>query len=124
MSLKSRLKVWAGKLKQHVTAIYYVYRDRETPLLTRWLAFLVVAYALSPFDLIPDFIPVIGYLDDLILLPLGCWLVIRSVPDTVWQRSLKKAQTSASLHRFKWMSFIIVLVWISLAAIISYWLFI
>lgn len=124
MSLKSRLKGWAGKLKQHLAAIYYVYRDRETPLLTRWLAFLVVAYALSPIDLIPDFIPVIGYLDDLILLPLGCWLVIRSVPDAVWQRSLKKAQTSATLPRFKWMSFIIVLVWISLAAIISYWLFI
>ncbi len=122
MSLKQRLSGWANSLKQHVTAIYLVYRDPDTPTLTRWLAFLVVAYALSPIDLIPDFIPVIGYLDDLILLPLGCWLVIRSVPDAVWQRSLKQAGDRVALPRFKWMTYVVVLMWVVVALMLSYWL--
>lgn len=124
MSLKQRLSGWADKLKQHITAIYFVYRDPQTPMLTRWLALLVVAYAFSPIDLIPDFIPVIGYLDDLILLPLGCWLVIRTVPDIVWQRSLEKASVRSTLPRFQWMTFVVVMLWIVLAAVIAYWLFV
>jgi uncharacterized membrane protein YkvA (DUF1232 family) len=120
MSLKQRLSGWAKKLKQHITAIYYVYRDPQTPVLTRWLALLVVAYALSPIDLIPDFIPVIGYLDDLILLPLGCWLVIHTVPHGVWQRSLEKTSERSALPRFQWMTFVVVMIWIALAAVIIY----
>lgn len=123
MSLKQRLSNWAFTLKQHITAIYLVYRDPETPVLTRWLALLVVAYALSPIDLIPDFIPVIGYLDDLILLPLGCWLVIRSVPEAVWQRSLAKAGDRSALPQFKWMSFVVILFWLLIAMVAVYWLF-
>jgi len=123
MSLKQRLSNWAYTLKQHITAIYLVYRDPETPVLTRWLALLVVAYALSPIDLIPDFIPVIGYLDDLILLPLGCWLVIHSVPDVVWQRSLAKAGDRSDLPPFKWMSLVVILLWLLIAILAVYWLF-
>ncbi|MTI64552.1 YkvA family protein [Methylophaga sp.] len=123
MSLKQRLSGWADKLKQHIAAIYYVYRDPETPMLTRWLALLVAAYAVSPIDLIPDFIPVIGYLDDLILLPLGCWLVIHSVPDSVWQRSLEKATDRTALPRFQWMPWLVVMLWIVVAAVIAYGLF-
>ncbi len=124
MTLRQRLSSWANTLKQQLTAIYLVSRDPQTPMLTRWLALLVVAYAVSPIDLIPDFIPVIGYLDDLILLPLGCWLVIRSVPDDVWQRSLQQAEDRAALPRFQWMSFVVVLIWVSLATFLMYWLFI
>lgn len=122
MALKQRLTNWANTLKQHITAIYLVYRDPGTPVLTRWLALLVVAYALSPIDLIPDFIPVIGYLDDLILLPLGCWLVIHSVPDAVWQRSLQEAGNRVALPRFKWMTLVVLTFWLLIMLMLAYWL--
>jgi uncharacterized membrane protein YkvA (DUF1232 family) len=114
MSLKRRLQDWAVSLKRHLTAIYYVYRDPQTPCLTRWLALLLVAYAVSPIDLIPDFIPLIGYLDELILLPLGCWFVIHSISKAIWQRSLQKAEGHTTLPRFLWMSLLIILLWLML----------
>ena len=74
------LRCWARQLKQHTLTVYFAARDPRTPWLVRLLALLVAAYALSPIDLIPDFIPLIGYLDDLLLLPLGIALVVRLSP--------------------------------------------
>ena len=71
------LKAQARQLKQHTLTVYYAARDPRTPAYVRVLALLVAAYALSPIDLIPDFIPVIGYLDDLLIVPLGLALVVR-----------------------------------------------
>src|SRR5687768_15685461 len=79
----SNLRRWAKALKQQTLVVYYVARDRRTPWLARGLALGVAAYALSPIDLIPDFIPVLGYLDDLVLVPLGVMLVLRMVPEEV-----------------------------------------
>lgn len=74
------LREWARALKRDVLALYLAARDRRTPWLARVLAMLVAAYALSPIDFIPDFVPVLGYLDDIILVPLGIWFVLRLIP--------------------------------------------
>ena len=76
----TRAKRWARGIKRDVLAVWVAARDPRTPWYAKLLAAAVAAYALSPIDLIPDFIPVVGYLDDLILLPLGILLVIRMVP--------------------------------------------
>ena len=79
----SRIKTWARSLKRDGHAIYLASRDPRVPWYAKALAIAVAAYALSPIDLIPDFIPVIGYLDELLILPLGIWLVVRLIPDEV-----------------------------------------
>ena len=79
----SRIKTWARSLKRDAHAIYLASRDPRVPWYAKALAIAVAAYALSPIDLIPDFIPVIGYLDELFILPLGIWLVVRLIPDGI-----------------------------------------
>ena len=76
-----RIKIWARTLKRDAYAIYLAARNPDTPWYVKGLAFAVAAYAFSPIDLIPDFIPVLGYLDDLILVPLGIWLVVSLIPE-------------------------------------------
>lgn len=78
-----RIKHWAKALKRQVMVLWFSCRHPSTPVLAKVLAIVVVAYALSPIDLIPDFIPVLGFLDDVILLPLGIWLVMRLMPTNV-----------------------------------------
>lgn len=75
-----RLKSWAASLKRDVLALWFACHDPRTPRIAKILAIGIVAYALSPIDLIPDFIPVLGYLDELILLPVAIWLVLKLVP--------------------------------------------
>ncbi len=87
-----KLKEKAKKLKSAVPAVFAALTDRDTPLLAKLLAGITVAYALSPIDLIPDFIPVLGYLDDVILLPALIALTIRLIPRGVWERNQKKAE--------------------------------
>lgn len=77
------LKRWARTLKRDVIALYFAARDPRTPWHAKATAAFVAAYALSPIDLIPDFIPILGYLDDLILVPLGIALALRMVPKDV-----------------------------------------
>ena len=79
----ANLKNRARALKRDVSAIYIARRDPRVPWYAKALAIGVAAYALSPIDLIPDFIPVLGYLDDLIIVPLGIWLVIALIPADV-----------------------------------------
>ena len=76
----ARLKDWARSIKRDVIALFLAARDPRTPWYAKVAAGLVAAYALSPIDLIPDFIPVLGYLDDLILVPIGIWVVVRLIP--------------------------------------------
>jgi uncharacterized membrane protein YkvA (DUF1232 family) len=77
------LKQWARRLKHEVYALYLAYRDPRVPWYARLFAAGVVAYAFSPIDLIPDFIPVLGYLDDLVLVPIGIWLALKMIPAEV-----------------------------------------
>jgi uncharacterized membrane protein YkvA (DUF1232 family) len=78
-----RLREWARRLKAELVALWFCARHPRTPLLAKALAAGLVAYAFSPIDLIPDFIPVLGYVDDLILLPAGIWLVLKLTPADV-----------------------------------------
>src|ERR1700761_7572058 len=76
-----RIRSWAHALRRDAYAVYLAARSPDTPWYVKALALVVAAYALSPIDLIPDFIPVLGYLDDLILVPLGIWLVVSLIPE-------------------------------------------
>lgn len=85
MSLKERIRNWARSVKREAVALWFAYKHPGTPMLAKVLCIVVVGYALSPIDLIPDFIPVLGYLDDALLLPALIWLAIRVIPDDVFQ---------------------------------------
>ena len=87
MKLFAHLQQAARRIKHDAMTVYFVARDRQTPWHVRGLALAIAAYALSPIDLIPDFIPVLGYLDDVILLPLGIFLVIKLTPAEVIEAS-------------------------------------
>jgi len=94
--LIDRLKSWARHLKRDAHAVYLVARDPRTPWYVKALALFIAGYALSPIDLIPDFIPVLGYLDDLIIVPLGLLLVIRLVPPEIMAEHRAAADLSAN----------------------------
>ena len=115
-----RLKARAKALKIETHALMIAYRDPRTPWVARVLALLVVAYALSPIDLIPDFIPFLGYLDDLILLPLGIMLAVRLIPPAVMDDAHQTA-TRFQGRSLGWMGALIVgLLWlIGLAIVIA-----
>ena len=81
------LKEKAGKLKQDIPVLFLSLKDKKTPVLAKVISGIVVGYALSPIDLIPDFIPVLGYLDDAILLPALIALTIHLIPEEVWERN-------------------------------------
>lgn len=92
MSLKKRLATWAKTIRSDGITLWFAVRHPLTPWYARLLGVLIVAYALSPIDLIPDFIPVLGYLDDVLLLPGLIWLVIRLIPPAVLQECRDKAE--------------------------------
>jgi uncharacterized membrane protein YkvA (DUF1232 family) len=104
-------------------ALWKLLRHPDTPRAPKWLALLVLAYALSPIDLIPDFIPVLGLLDDAILIPLGIALVIKLTPPALWQARLAEAQLPAEqLPRLWWGALLVVLVWLLLLGGFAWWL--
>ena len=86
------LKQHAQRLKTQLPAVYLCMKDPETPAIAKLTAGAAVVYALSPIDLIPDFIPVLGYLDDILLLPLLIALTLRLIPQDIWQRNLQAAE--------------------------------
>src|ERR1700754_880809 len=90
------LKTWARALKRDVHAIYFAARDPRVPWYVKALALTVAGYALSPIDLIPDFIPVLGYLDDLIIVPAGIFLVVRLIPPEIMAQHRATAAAAAS----------------------------
>jgi len=91
-ALMANLKERAGRLKTETYALYLVAQDPRTPWLAKVIAAAVVAYAFSPIDLIPDFIPVLGYLDDLLIVPAGIALAIRMVPEPVMAEARERAR--------------------------------
>jgi uncharacterized membrane protein YkvA (DUF1232 family) len=90
-----RLRDWARKLKRDVGALWLAARDKRTPKLAKFVALATAAYALSPIDLIPDFVPVLGLLDDLILVPAGLWLALRLIPPDLMAEFRAAAETRA-----------------------------
>lgn len=91
MTLKTRLLDWARNIKREGIALWFAARDPRTPWLPRLLCAAVVAYALSPIDLIPDFIPILGFVDDALLLPSLIWLAIRLIPPALMQECRTRA---------------------------------
>ena len=87
-----QLKIWAKALKRDVMTLWFALKHPDTPWYARILAAVITAYALSPIDLIPDFIPILGYLDDLIIVPAGVWLLLRIVPEQVLNESRSKSE--------------------------------
>lgn len=85
MSWSENLRAWVHRVKRDGVTLWFALRHPDTPWLVKGLAALVVAYALSPIDLIPDFIPVLGYLDDVLLLPILIWLAMRLIPAGIRQ---------------------------------------
>lgn len=118
-----KIKQKAVGLKQELTAIYLACRDPRTPWYAKALGVCVVGYALSPIDLIPDPIPILGYLDDLILIPLGVVAVRRMIPAAVLAECREKAKAEIQHKGKNWISAgIIVAIWIIAAIWIIRWL--
>jgi len=110
-----RLKAWARRLKANLILLWLCCREPDMPWLPNVVALVTVAYAISPIDLIPDFIPVLGYLDDVILLPLGIALAMRLIPDALLLRcrpqALAMAGQRVSLSGRWIMAGVFVLIW-------------
>lgn len=121
-NLKAKLAQWAKAFKQQTLVVYFSARDPRTPLLVRLLALLAAAYALSPIDLIPDFIPVIGYLDDLILLPLGIALIVKFTPPEVISDAKVQAANLAERPTSYFAATVIVTIWLALGLLCYQWL--
>lgn len=119
----SRLKAWAYDLRRDSYALALAARDPRVPWYAKALAIAVAAYALSPIDLIPDFIPVIGYLDDLILLPLGIRLAIALVPDDVMAECRAKANEALQRPARRAGMIVIILIWIACALALAWAVF-
>ena len=92
MSLTTKLKQRAKQLTADIPAVFLAMKDKRTPLLAKILAAIAVAYVLSPIDLIPDFIPVIGYLDDVLLLPILIVAAVKLIPEPVWADCKQRAE--------------------------------
>lgn len=106
-----RLKGWGRRLKQDVVAVWLAARDPRTPWPARITAAAVAAYALSPIDLIPDFIPVLGYLDELVILPLGVALVVRLIPPELMRAFRDAAAALGQRPSSRYAAVLIVAVW-------------
>ncbi|WP_066063031.1 YkvA family protein [Neobacillus soli] len=111
----AKLKTKAKKIKQDLFILVEAYKHPNTPLYVKLLAIIIVAYAFSPIDLIPDFIPVLGYLDDIILIPLGITLVLKLIPKDVIQECSEVAEKSSMLKKKNWVAgTIIILLWVGM----------
>jgi uncharacterized membrane protein YkvA (DUF1232 family) len=109
------LKSWARALKRDVAALWIAARDPRVPWYAKALAGAVAAYALSPIDLIPDFIPVLGYLDDLLIVPAGIWLVVRLIPAPL-MAEFREAATSRAERPVSYVAAgVIAAIWIAAA---------
>lgn len=108
-----KIKAWAKNLKRQIFILYYACKDDRVPLYAKVFIACVVAYAFSPIDLIPDFIPILGYLDDVILLPLGIMLALKMIPKNVLSECEVKAEELMVNGKPKnWIAgTIIVLIW-------------
>ncbi|MGH8618881.1 MAG: YkvA family protein [Burkholderiales bacterium] len=126
MGILQTLRARARQLKADTLALWFCLRDPRTPLAAKLVAGIVVAYALSPIDLIPDFIPVLGYLDELILVPAGLWLALKLVPPAVMADNRQRAEQWFAEGRLQPRNLIaaavILALWTAAGALLVYWL--
>ena len=116
MNLFQKISSWAKALKLDVLALWFALKHTKMPFLAKVVCFVAVAYAFSPIDLIPDFIPVLGYLDDLILVPALVWLALKLIPAEVMNQSREQAVEWINSNQSKPKSyvglFIVVAIWL------------
>ncbi|TCP24840.1 uncharacterized protein DUF1232 [Scopulibacillus darangshiensis] len=114
----------AKKLKSELYTLYLASKHYKTPWYCKALALLIIAYALSPIDLIPDFIPVLGYLDDVILLPLGIYFTFKWIPQEVIAECREQAKQKIPINTVtKWfIGTLIIIIWLAILVGIVYWL--
>lgn len=121
-----RLKSWAHQLKAETLALWFCCKHPDTPLSAKILATLVVAYALSPIDLIPDFVPVLGYLDDVILIPIGIYFTLKLIPQDVIDECRAKARDWIAAQQPRPRNYFaaaaIVALWIIVMWLIWHWI--
>jgi uncharacterized membrane protein YkvA (DUF1232 family) len=122
MALLARLKDWARTIKRDVVALWIAARDPRTPLLAKAVAAAVAAYALSPIDLIPDFIPVLGYLDDLLILPLGIALAVWLIPAPLLAEYREMAARRSERPTSRIAAALIVVAWLAALVALGVWL--
>lgn len=126
MGFVESMRAWARKVKRDGMTLWYAAAHPQTPWYAKALGLFVVGYALSPIDLIPDFIPVLGYLDDVILLPALIWLTIRMLPPAVVDECRAKAEKWLAEGQAKPSSttgaVVIVLIWIAAVTVGGWWL--
>lgn len=124
-SLAQRLRQFARRLKQEIYALYLAYQHPQTPWYAKVWTFVVVAYAISPIDFIPDFVPVLGYLDDVILLPLGIWIALHLIPTAVMEECRAQSRDKngkPTSPAGRWAAIVIVLAWVLIAGLVIAWL--
>ena len=117
----ARVKNWAKDLKRDAIALFLAARDPRTPWYAKALAGLVAAYALSPIDLIPDFIPVVGYLDDLILVPSGIWAVVRLIPVDLMREFRAEAARLEARPKSRAGAAFVIAAWLTAAMLLAWW---
>jgi uncharacterized membrane protein YkvA (DUF1232 family) len=112
-----------ARLATWLIALWKLFKHPQTPRSAKLVAIFVLGYALSPIDLIPDFIPVLGQLDDLLLIPLGVALVVKLTPKPLWEARMREAEASREkLPRLWWGAALIVLLWIVMLGGFVWWL--
>lgn len=123
--LLEKLKTSTKKLKQNLYVLYWAYKDARVPWHAKLFAICVVAYAFSPIDLIPDFIPILGYLDDLIIVPLGITIALKLIPQNILDEYRVKAEEMRSQGKPKnWITgTLFIIIWIASAIWIGEWLY-
>jgi len=118
---RTRLRQWARLIKRDMTALWIAARDTRTPLVAKVVAVVIAAYALSPIDLIPDFVPVLGYLDDIIIVPLGIMLAVRLIPVALLEEFRGRAVELAERPASRVGLAIVVTIWIAAAGSLLWW---
>ena len=119
--MTDRLKSWARTIKRDIHALYLASRDPRVPWYAKAMAVIVAGYALSPIDLIPDFVPVLGYWDDVILVPLGIMLVVRMIPPEVMAEHRDLASAAQDRPVSRTAAIIIALAW-TISVLLAGWL--
>jgi uncharacterized membrane protein YkvA (DUF1232 family) len=127
VQLMDKSKAWARRVKRDGVTLWFAKNHPHTPWAAKALGVVVVAYSLSPIDLIPDFIPIIGYLDDLVLLPVLIWLTVRMLPSDVLTECRHKAEQWMEASHAKPLSIggavVIILIWILVVTATAYWFY-
>lgn len=119
MNISDTLKTKAKEMKKKLTAVYYAYKDNRVRFLPKIIIGFTILYALSPIDLIPDFIPIIGYLDDLIIIPALIALAIMLIPKEIMHEAIEKAEKEPIKLSKNWtFGVVFILVWIFIVYII------